>query len=68
MTKGCEDDEASGASRIQGEAERAGTVQPGEEEAQGSGLRGILSMCINSWWEGVKKMEPGSSQWCPLTG
>ena len=26
------------------------------------------SMCKNIWREGVKKMEPGYFQWCPVTG
>jgi len=30
-------------------------------------LRRILAKCINSWWEGVKKMESDSSQPCPAT-
>ena len=33
-----------------------------------SRLRGIISMCINTWWEGPKKMKPDSCQWCPVTG
>lgn len=33
-TKGHEDDEVTGASLMWGEAERAGTIQPGEEKAQ----------------------------------
>ena len=33
--KGHEGDQGTGASEIEGEAERAGTVQPGEEKAQG---------------------------------
>jgi len=35
-----EDDQGSGASNLQGEAERSGTVHPGEEEAQG----GLISV------------------------
>ena len=31
-------------------------------------LREILSASINSWRGGVKKMEPGSFQWCPAPG
>ena len=31
-------------------------------------MRGILSMYINTWREGAKRMEPGSFQWCPVTG
>lgn len=42
--KGREDNERIGASVTGGEAERAGTVQPGEE------FRGISSICISSWW------------------
>lgn len=40
---------------------RAGTVQPGKRM-----LKGLLSMCINTWREGAKGMRPGS--WCPVTG
>jgi len=29
---------------------------------------GILSMYINTWREGVKKIEPGSFECCPVTG
>lgn len=29
---------------------------------------GILSMCRNTWWEGVEEMEAGSSPWWPATG
>jgi len=40
---------------------RAGTVQPGEEKAQGD--------LIDVYLMGeAKKMEPGSSQWCPARG
>ena len=30
-------------------------------------FRAILLMCINTRWEGAKKMDPDSSQWCLLT-
>jgi len=30
--------------------------------------RGILPMYINISREGAKRMEPGSFQWCPVTG
>jgi len=34
-----------------------------------SRLRGIFSMCRNTWCGGgVKRMELGSSQWCPGMG
>jgi len=33
-----------------------------EEKAQGN-----LTNVINTWWEGMKKSEPGSFQWCPVT-
>lgn len=29
---------------------------------------GILSMCTNTWWEGVKQMLPDSFQWYPVKG
>lgn len=32
---------------------------------EGSG--GILSMSVSTWRAGVKKPEPGFSQWCPVT-
>ena len=41
--KGHEGGEGAGASLLQGEAERAGTVQPREEKTPG-----ILSMCTNT--------------------
>ena len=28
---------------------------------------GASYSCINTWWEGIKKTEPGFSQWCPET-
>lgn len=46
-----------------GEAERAGIVQCPKEKAWG-----IFSICINMWWNAVKKTEPGSSLWYPVTG
>ena len=39
------------------------TAQPGEEKAPG-----LSSMSANTWREGAKRMEPGSFQWCPVTG
>lgn len=29
-------------------------------------VKGILSMCISTRWEAMKKRKPDSSQWCPL--
>jgi len=31
-------------------------------------LREISSMCTNICREGAKKIQPGSFQWCPVTG
>jgi len=31
-------------------------------------LRGVLSVCMNTWREGAKKTEPGSSHWYPVMG
>ena len=31
-------------------------------------LKGISSMSINTCREGAKGTEPGSFQWCPVTG
>jgi len=28
---------------------------------------GIMPMCINTWQEGLRKMEPGCPWWCPVT-
>lgn len=39
-----------------------GTAQPGKDKAQG----GILSECINTWWEGVMQTGQNSSQSCPV--
>lgn len=47
---------------MQGEAERAGTVQPGEEESQ-EDLFDVYKYLLG----GVKKMEPDSSWYCLLT-
>lgn len=33
-----------------------------EQKAQG-----VYSICIKTRWEGIKKKEQGSSQWCPET-
>ena len=38
-------------------------MQPGEEKAVGD----LISVC-KYLMEGVKEMEPGSSQWCPMVG
>lgn len=46
----------------QKEAERAETVK------HKAGPRGILSMYVNMRWVSVKKREPDSSQWSPVTG
>lgn len=43
------------------ETERAGIVQPAENSG------GILLMCINTSWEGIRKRKPDSSQWHPVT-
>lgn len=47
----------------QGEAEREGTIQPGQEKAQGD-LIHVYKYLVG----GVKKMEPEFSQWCSVTG
>jgi len=31
-------------------------------------LRGVFSMLINTCRKGAKRMDPGSFQWCPVTG
>lgn len=31
-------------------------------------LTGLLSMCVNTRREGVKKTKTGSFQWCPVEG
>lgn len=46
----------------QEEAERAETFSLERR------LRGISSPCINTWKEGVKRMEPDSSWWYPQSG
>ena len=51
------DDEGTGASLTQREAERAGIVQPGEEKAQG-----ISYQCVQIPHGGVKETKPDSSQ------
>lgn len=28
----------------------------------------LISLCIHTWWEGMKAREPDSSWWSPLTG
>ena len=30
-------------------------------------LRGISSICTNTWREGAKRMEPEPFEWCPVT-
>ena len=57
--EGCKEDEQPGASPLRGKAERLGTVQPGEENTEGT-----LSVLLNTLWAGVTWMEPGSFQWC----
>jgi len=57
------DDVGTGAPHVGGKAERQGTAQPGEEKALG-----VSSMSVNTWRKGGKRMEPGSFQWCPVTG
>ena len=44
-------------------AERAGTVQPGEEEAQGYLINVYKYLKGGAW-----KTESGSFQWCPVAG
>jgi len=46
-----------------GEAERDGSVQPGEEKAQGD----LISVYKYLTGE-LKKIDPDTSKWCPLTG
>ena len=61
--KGCEDDEGSEAPLTRGEAERAGTAQPGGEQARGDLIQ--MDKCLVGWRE---EDGAGSSQWCPVTG
>lgn len=47
------------------------SLLPAEREREkdwSEGLGEISPMFINSWWESAEKMEPGSIQWCPVTG
>ncbi|KAK4828616.1 hypothetical protein QYF61_000068 [Mycteria americana] len=46
---GHKDDEGTRAPQIQGKAERAGTVQPGEEKAQGDLIRSLLLVDDEKW-------------------
>jgi len=62
--KGHEDAEETGASFLGRKAERAETVQPTEEQAEGR----ISLTYVNTRSEGAKKMESGCSQWCAVTG
>lgn len=50
-----------GVSLLQGEAERAGTVQNGEEKAQRDLIHRHIYLMARI------KTESGSSQWCPMT-
>lgn len=63
LAKGQEDDLGTGASLIWTEAERAGNVQHRGEKTQGN-----LSNVHEHLRGGCKKLEPGSFQWCPMTG
>lgn len=47
-----------------GEAERDGAVEPGEERGSG----GILPMCINTWYETLKRKKPSYFHPYSLTG
>ena len=60
LAKGHADDERTRASLLWGKDERSGTVQPEEEQAQAE--------LTDTWSEGAKRTEPGSSQWCPVPG
>lgn len=48
---------------VWGEAERAGSIQPGEEKSWGWWCS---LMC--SWCQGAKEMELDPSQWCRMRG
>lgn len=37
-------------------------------EIHNCSAQGFLSRCINLWWEGMRKRQPGSSQQCPVIG
>lgn len=52
-----------------GEAERALTVQSGEKKIIFFSKRGGRDSSVdrNTWWEGTKKTEAGSFQWCSPT-
>lgn len=63
LAKGQEDDLGTGASLIWTETERAGNVQHRGEKTQGN-----LSNVHEHLRGGCKKLEPGSFQWCPMTG
>jgi len=62
--EGYEDDEGTGASLLQEEAEGAGLVQPEEEKAaRGPNIHLQISEQV-----GVRRMGPNSLQWYPVTG
>lgn len=58
-----QDDSGIGASLVWTETERAGNVQHGGEKTQGN-----LSNVHKHLKGGYKKLEPGSSHWCPVIG
>lgn len=58
-TEDYQDDQGIEAFILWRGAERAGTVQRGEEES-----RETISTTINTWEEDAEKAEPGSFQWC----
>lgn len=53
----------TGASLSGGKGGRAGTAQPGAEKAQGDLINGYKYLM-----GGMKMREPGSFQWCLVTG
>jgi len=61
--KGNKDDCGVEVSDTTGKSETAGTVRPGAKAA-----RGDLINVYKHLKKGGKKMEPGSSQWCPVKG
>jgi len=60
--KGCDDDCGLGASDNE---EKLRELLFGLEERR---FRSVLPRCRNTWWEGAKKLEPCSSQWCTVAG